>query len=162
MLQNRGRSNAKLSWIGLLAVLTLLACDPGFRYAPVDWEEGHGGSWSLLWEGVTLRVNGVSGISGSNTVYPALHVTNSTTLAFAVREAELLTAEASYPGKIVGSGAVEAGADGRVELAFDLQGEAAEALGKTFVLDLEVLLGEKADQLTIEFTRTQEPWGVED
>ena len=162
MRLNRDWSNGNLSWIGLLAALTLLACDPGFRSAPVDWDEDPDGSWSLLWEGVALHVNGVSGLVGSKSVYPTFHVANSTALPFAVRDAELVTAETSYAGEIVGSDAVEAGADGRVNLAFDLHGEAAEVLGETFVLDLEVLLGEKADQLSIEFARTQVPWGLED
>lgn len=153
-------SGSVIRFISTLALATVVAaCDPGYRYGPVDWQViNEGALWSTSFDDVALTHRGIGGLIGSEYIVPQFDIRNGSNRSLVLERAELVTAAGRQPGELPGAGAIEArtinaGATASIPILWNLPQPAINALGMRPIIVLEFRHGQESRSLTIRYER---------
>ena len=137
-------------------LITVLACDPGFRFTPVGWTPSPEYRWASDFEGFALRTESLGGLVGDWWLYPRFQVLGNEE-PVTIRSAVLRTVSGEYPGTIdrrvmkvpPGGGAFV------VSWRFGEGHPAPEVLGDRATIVLELSVGTRPESVRVDYERTR-------
>ena len=144
----------------MLLLLIVLACDPGFVYHPRGWERVERYEWSMRINDIEIRTDIVVGLIGDKSFDPEFKIINNSAERVVIEDAQLLTAERTYPVEFAGNGelrwrSASPGSEARITLGWSFEQYALEVLGDRPKIVLDLRLGEEQHQVEIEYERIQ-------